>query len=58
MAGRADQHETRQAALCSGLENEPLCCAVNLLGIADLDCSARKLCLSLPDDFCSEKEAA
>ena len=42
MAEPASQHETRQATLCSGLEDVPLCCAVNLLGIADLDCRARK----------------
>ena len=54
MAGPASQRETRQATLCSGIENEPLCCAVNELGIVGLDCSARKLCLSLPGDFCSE----
>lgn len=42
MAEPASQHETRQATLCSGFEDEPLCCAVNLLGIANLDCRARK----------------
>ena len=42
MAWPASQREIRQATLCSGLEDEPLCCAVNLLGVADLDCSARK----------------
>ena len=42
MAGPTSQRETRQATLCSGIENEPLCCAVNELGIVSLDCSARK----------------
>ena len=58
MAGPASQREVRQATLCSGIENEPLCCAVSVLGVASLDCSARKLCLSLPGDFCSDKGAA
>ena len=58
MAGPASQRETRQGTLCSGLEDEPLCCAVNELGIVGLDCRARKLCLFLPGDLCSDKEGA
>ena len=58
MAAPASQRETRQETLCSGLEDEPLCCAVNVLGVTSLDCSARRLCLPLPGDFCSDKEAA
>lgn len=27
---------------CSGLEATPQCCAVNVLGVADLDCKSRK----------------
>lgn len=32
----------RQALLCSGASSTPLCCATDVLGIADLDCAARK----------------
>ncbi|KAM0803689.1 fungal hydrophobin-domain-containing protein [Usnea florida] len=40
MAGPAYQREIRQETLCSGLEDEPLCCAVSVLGVASLDCTA------------------
>ena len=58
VAGPASQRETRQETLCSGLEDKPLCCAVDVLGVASLNCQARKLCRSLPGHFCSDKEAA
>lgn len=32
----------RQAALCSGASNSPVCCATDVLGVADLDCAPRK----------------
>lgn len=32
----------RQAVLCSGLSSSPLCCATDVLGVADLDCAPRK----------------
>jgi len=37
----------RQAALCSGASSSPLCCATDVLGVADLDCAPRKL-LNVP----------
>jgi hypothetical protein len=32
----------RQAALCSGASSSPVCCATDILGVADLDCAPRK----------------
>ncbi|KEF60327.1 uncharacterized protein A1O9_01887 [Exophiala aquamarina CBS 119918] len=29
----------RQAALCSGASSSPVCCATDVLGVADLDCA-------------------
>jgi hypothetical protein len=34
--------DQRQAGICSGAEGTPLCCDVDVLGVADLDCSPRK----------------
>lgn len=31
----------RQAAVCSGTEGNPVCCATDVLGVADLDCAPR-----------------
>lgn len=39
----ASTSETKRATLCSGLESEPQCCALDVLGIADLQCDARTL---------------
>lgn len=33
--------ESRQAPLCSGLSGTPVCCATDVLGLADLDCANR-----------------
>jgi hypothetical protein len=32
----------RQSDVCSGAEGTPLCCDVNVLGVADLDCAPRE----------------
>lgn len=34
--------QERQAALCAGLSGTPVCCATDVLGLADLDCATRK----------------
>lgn len=33
--------QDRQAALCAGASNSPVCCATDVLGVADLDCAPR-----------------
>lgn len=35
----------RQAVLCSGASSSAVCCATDVLGVADLDCAPRKLTL-------------
>jgi hypothetical protein len=35
--------ERQSALLCSGLSGTPVCCATDVLGLADLDCAPRKL---------------
>ena len=42
MAVPANIMQSRQANLCSGLSGTAQCCATDVLGIADLDCSNRK----------------
>lgn len=34
--------EQRQAALCSGLSGNPVCCATDVLGLVVLNCDNRK----------------
>ena len=44
MATAIPSLEERQAALlCSGLSGTPVCCATDVLGLADLDCATRML---------------
>lgn len=38
----------KRMILCPGLEATPQCCAVNALGVADLDCAPRTSCSVLP----------
>jgi len=38
----------RQSTLCSGAESSPVCCATDVLGVADLDCAPRKFVDLLP----------
>ena len=37
----------RRSPLCLGIESSPECCAVNALGVADLNCAPRTSCLPL-----------
>jgi hypothetical protein len=34
--------DSRQVNVCSGAEGTALCCDVDVLGVADLDCAPRK----------------
>lgn len=40
MASPIEERQTYSA--CSGLYGTPQCCATDVLGVADLDCAARK----------------
>ena len=37
----------KRAVLCPGLESTPQCCAVDALGVADVNCAPRTLCSAL-----------
>ncbi|RFU31451.1 hypothetical protein B7463_g4895, partial [Scytalidium lignicola] len=41
-------NKPRQADICSGADSTPLCCDVDVLGVADLDCSTPP---TLPTDI-------
>ncbi|KAK5064897.1 beta ketoadipyl CoA thiolase, th1 [Exophiala bonariae] len=41
----------RQVLLCSGLGSTPLCCATDVLGVADLDCAAPPETPTSADNF-------
>ena len=40
-----------RAAVCSGTESSPLCCDVNVGGVAALNCDPRKLHIHYPWDM-------
>lgn len=47
MAVPGSKRETKRATPRSGLESQPQCCAVGVLGIVDIQCADRTLSLSL-----------
>lgn len=38
--------ERRQAPVCTGTDSNAVCCATDVLGVADLNCAPRKLLIN------------
>ena len=47
MAVPAPERESKRDTLCSGLESQPQCCALDVLDAAALQCESRTVFLSL-----------